>query len=157
MNIFQICHFYPNRSFGVGQVSRRSWQVSRSVKNMTWSRRSPSPLDYAFHFLGFLARLFFLVFIYFWDRGRASRGGQRKRETQNPKQAPGSEPDEGLELKNRKIMTWAKSRTLNRLSHQDAPIARFLKLIFDFILFFLLGLMNFLSSPFYFPVLIWKF
>ena len=32
--------------------------------------------------------------------------GQRERETQNPKQAPGSgEPDMGLELTNREIMT----------------------------------------------------
>ena len=36
--------------------------------------------------------------------------GQRERETQNPKQAPGSEqvstePDAGLELKDREIMT----------------------------------------------------
>ena len=32
------------------------------------------------------------MFIYFWDRDRAWMGeGQRERETQNPKQAPGSE------------------------------------------------------------------
>ena len=32
------------------------------------------------------------MFIYFWDRQRAWTGkGQRKRETQNPKRAPGSE------------------------------------------------------------------
>ena len=41
--------------------------------------------------------------------------GQRERETQNPKQAPGSwvvstEPDVGLELTNREIMTWAEVR-----------------------------------------------
>ena len=39
-----------------------------------------------------------------------SRGGQTERETQNPKQAPGSElvhpePDVGLELMNCEIMT----------------------------------------------------
>ena len=36
---------------------------------------------------------FFLTFIYFWDRERQSMNGvgQRERETQNPKQAPGSE------------------------------------------------------------------
>ena len=37
--------------------------------------------------------------------------GQRERETQNSKQAPGSElsaePDTGLKLTNREIMTWA--------------------------------------------------
>ena len=38
--------------------------------------------------------------------------GQRERETQDPKQAPGSEPDTGLELKNHEIMTWAEVRRL---------------------------------------------
>ena len=45
-----------------------------------------------------------------------SRGGaERERETQNPKQAPGSEPsispepDAGLELTDREIVTWLKS------------------------------------------------
>ena len=48
------------------------------------------------------------------ERDRARVGeGQRERETQNPKQAPGSwavstEPDVGLKLKNREIMTWAQ-------------------------------------------------
>ena len=42
-------------------------------------------------------------------------GGQRERETQNRKQAPGSEPsaqtepDAGLELTDREIVTWLKS------------------------------------------------
>ena len=39
--------------------------------------------------------IFFLTFIYFWDRERQSmnRGGaEREKETQNQKQAPGSEP-----------------------------------------------------------------
>ena len=40
--------------------------------------------------------------------------GQRERETQNLKQAPGSEPsapepDAGLELTDREIVTWLKS------------------------------------------------
>ena len=33
---------------------------------------------------------------------------QREGETQNPKQAPGSEPHVGLELTDREIMTWAE-------------------------------------------------
>ena len=39
----------------------------------------------------------------------------------------GAEPDAGLELTNREIMTWAKTKslTLNRLSHLDAPKLRF--------------------------------
>ena len=57
------------------------------------------------------------MFIYFWEteRDRAWAGeGQRKKETQNLKQAPGpeqavsTEPDAGLEPTNCEIMTWAK-------------------------------------------------
>ena len=48
------------------------------------------------------------------ERGKASAGeGQRERETQNPKQAPGSElsePNAGLERTNREIMTCAEVR-----------------------------------------------
>ena len=40
------------------------------------------------------------------ERDSAQAGeGQRERETQNLKQAPGSEPDAGLELTNREIVT----------------------------------------------------
>ena len=58
--------------------------------------------------------IFFLTFMYFWDRDTAWTGeGPRERETQNLKQAPGSErvstePDAGLELTDCKIMTWAE-------------------------------------------------
>ena len=38
------------------------------------------------------------------ERERAGEG-QREREIQNPKQAPGSEPDVGLKLTNCEIMT----------------------------------------------------
>ena len=56
------------------------------------------------------------MFIYFWERERErAEEGQIERETQNPKQAPGSrlqaastEPEEGLELTNYKTMTWAE-------------------------------------------------
>ena len=57
--------------------------------------------------------LTFLTFIYFWETEWAGEG-QREGETQNPKQAPGSElsaqsPEQaGLELTNREIMTWAE-------------------------------------------------
>ena len=55
------------------------------------------------------------MFINFWDTERAEEE-QRQRETQNLKQAPGSElsaePDAGLELMNREIMTWAEVRGL---------------------------------------------
>ena len=47
------------------------------------------------------------------ERQSANGGGQRERETQNPKQAPGSElvriePNAGPELMNHKIMTRAE-------------------------------------------------
>ena len=57
------------------------------------------------------------MFIYFWERERererARAGeGQSERETQNPKQAPGSElsaqPDTRLKPMNYGVMTWAK-------------------------------------------------
>ena len=58
--------------------------------------------------------IFLNIYLFLRDRGRQSMsrgGGERERETQNLKQAPGSElfvttePDAGLELTNCKIMT----------------------------------------------------
>ena len=48
--------------------------------------------------------------------------GQRERETQNLKQAPGwaSEPNLGLELTNHKIMTWAEVRRLTDWATQES-------------------------------------
>ena len=52
-----------------------------------------------------------VTFFFFnvYERQRERERGQRQRETQNPKQAPGSEmsadPDGGLELMNGEIMT----------------------------------------------------
>ena len=47
---------------------------------------------------------------YFWERNRVQAGeGQSERETQNLKQAPGSELSaQSLELTNHEIMTWAE-------------------------------------------------
>ena len=56
-------------------------------------------------------KFFFNVYTFLKDRDRAQAGvGQRERGTQNLKQAPGSElsatePDAGLKLMNREIMT----------------------------------------------------
>ena len=63
--------------------------------------------------ISFCLTLFFLTFIHFWETDGVWAGkGQRERERQNPKQAPGSElsaqPDAGLELTNREIMTRAE-------------------------------------------------
>ena len=61
------------------------------------------------------------------ERSSASRGvGQRDREREripSRLRAINAEPDAGLRLTNREIMTWAetKSRTLHRLSHPGAP------------------------------------
>ena len=78
---------------------------------------------YLFIYLFFFLIFFSTFFIYFWDRERQSMNGggaERERETQNRKQAPGSEPsaqrltrgsepDAGLELTDREIVTWLKS------------------------------------------------
>ena len=54
------------------------------------------------------------------SRGGAEREGDTESEAGCSLQAVSTEPDVGLELMNREIMTWA-SRTLNRLSHPGAP------------------------------------
>ena len=63
----------------------------------------------------FLLLLFFL-FIYFWDRvrqsmngGGAEREGDTESETGSRLRAISPEPDAGLELTDREIMTWLKS------------------------------------------------
>ena len=58
----------------------------------------------------YLKKTFFNV--YFWETDRMGEG-QRERETQNPKQPPGSEPvstepHAGLEPMKHRIMTWAE-------------------------------------------------
>ena len=59
--------------------------------------------------------IFFLMFIYFWDRERQSmNGGGSEREGDTESEAGSrlwavsTEPDTGLQLTNREIMTWAK-------------------------------------------------
>ena len=68
-----------------------------------------SHLGARFYFLSFLKKFFKCLLL----RDRAWAGdGQRERETQDLKQIPGSElaaePNVGLELTNREIMTWAE-------------------------------------------------
>ena len=73
--------------------------------------------------------LYFFTFIYFWetewDKVWAGEG-QRAKETQNLKQAPGSEqavstePDAGLKPRSYEIMN--RSQMLNWLSHPGAPV-----------------------------------
>ena len=59
---------------------------------------------------------FFNVFIYFWDRerqsmngGGAEREGDTESETGSRLRAISPEPDAGLELMDREIVTWLKS------------------------------------------------
>ena len=61
-------------------------------------------------------KIFFSTFIfYFWDReteherGRAEREGDTESETGSRLRAISPEPDAGLELTDREIVTWLKS------------------------------------------------
>ena len=60
--------------------------------------------------------LFFFFLIYFWDRerhnmngGGAEREGDTESETGSRLRAISPEPDSGLELTDREIVTWLKS------------------------------------------------
>ena len=71
--------------------------------------------------------------VYLWE-SMSSRGAERE-ETQNLKQAPGSElsaqnPMKGSNPLTREIMTWAGSQTLNGLSH---PGAQYIMKLFNFL------------------------
>ena len=68
------------------------------------------------------------MFIYFGDRERQSMspgGAERERETQNQKQAPGSELSARSLTRGSTHKPWdhdlSRSRSLNRLSHPGAP------------------------------------
>ena len=68
--------------------------------------------------LFFFLIFFFSVFIYFWDRerqsmngGGAEREGDTESETGSRLRAVSPEPDAGLELMDREIVTWLKSDT----------------------------------------------
>lgn len=102
-----------------------------------WENVCSDPLPvFLFLFLFLFIYLFFNSFFFqrlFFgtERDRAWTGeGQRERETQNRKQAPGSEPSAQSLMRgsnSRTVRSWPGwSRTLNRLRHPDAP-ARFFK------------------------------
>ena len=64
----------------------------------------------------FFKKIFFSTFIYFWDRerqsmngGGAEREGDTESETGSRLRAISPEPDVGLELTDREIVTWLKS------------------------------------------------
>ena len=84
-----------------------------------------------------LAIFFFFqrLFIFGTERDRAWTGeGQREKETQNQKQAPGSEPSAQSLTRgsnSRTARSWPGwSRTLNRLRHPGAPAIIFLMFIY---------------------------
>ena len=65
----------------------------------------------------------FKVYVFIFERGRASGGGAGKEGERIPSRlrAASADPDVGLELTDCEIMTWAKSQTLSGLSHPGAP------------------------------------
>ena len=72
------------------------WQVTGSNPVFTSKKKIRCSLviweEFTLSSRRIMFKNFFKCFIYFWDRDRARAGeGQRERETQNPKQAPGSE------------------------------------------------------------------
>ena len=82
-----------------------------------------------------------LMFIYFWERDRVRvEEGQRTRETQNPKQTPGSElsaqsPTRGLNPQTER--SWPELKSVaNRLSHPGTPMC------FEFYQMYLLHLLR---------------
>ena len=72
------------------------------------------------------------MFIYFWERerqsvsrGGAETGGDTESEAGSRPQAFSTEPDVGLELMNREIMTWAEVGRLTDWATQ-APLLVFI-------------------------------
>ena len=72
--------------------------------------------------------LIFLTFIYFWDRerqsmnrGRAERGWDTESEAGSRLWAISPEPDAGLELTDREIVTWAEVGRFTDWATQAPP------------------------------------
>ena len=66
--------------------------INKVTREMTWIDTAHRP-EFIF-FSAYLRKKNFLMFIYFWERQRqnvSGLGAERERETQNRKQAPGSE------------------------------------------------------------------
>ena len=104
------------------QKIRRKLDLGHREK---YTKSSCSLHHLMFYFIYFFL-IFFSTFIYFWERDRAWTGeGQREREKQNRKQAPGSEPSAQSPTRgsnSRTARSWPGwSRTLNRLRHPGAP------------------------------------
>ena len=71
---------------------------------------------------------FFSTFIYFWEtdtepeQGRAERKGDTESEAGSRLWDVGTEPDMGLKLKNREIVTWAKVEYLTDWATQVSDV-----------------------------------
>ena len=82
---------------------------------------------------------FVFVFVIYFEREIESNWRRvRERETESQAGSTLSVQNAGLELTNRKIMTWAevRSQTLDRLSHPRAPCSFFSFLFFSLLFFF---------------------
>ena len=101
------------------------------MKGLCQSQSFPSAALISDTLPWFFFFFFFNVYLFLRERENVSRGGDRERETQNPKQASGS----GLsstQSPTRGSNSWAsrswpeRSWTLNQLSHPGAPLPWFL-------------------------------
>ena len=77
----------------------------------------------------FIFYFYFLMFIYFWDRERQSMSGEGTEREEDTESETGSrlwavstEPDAGLEITDREIMTWAE---VGRLADQATQAPQF--------------------------------
>ena len=114
----RLCTRSVNRAWCLSQIHKtvKSWPEpkSRVGRSTNWATKRPQ----CFFF-------FFLSLFILREREREQgRGRETETEIIPSKLCTGStEPDDGVELKNREIMTWTKTKnwTLNRLSHPGGP------------------------------------
>ena len=116
-------------------------RMKRRVHKGIWDTSTSPTL---FKLLNRTLKQFFFLNVYLflreseWDRGRdRGREGGRERERERERISSklhevSAEPDMGLELTNREIMTWAeiKSHMLNQLSHPGTPKAVLFQAVF---------------------------
>ena len=102
-------------------------EVTRTFADLGLERLSLLSL-HCFLLRPFFKNYFKFIYLFLRETEGVSRGGvEREGERENPKKVlhcQCSEPDVGLKLTNREIMTPAetKSQRINRLSHRGAPL-----------------------------------
>ena len=115
-----LTSFYWDPSVGV--TSNLDWNWEEILENHSWPPFTGVILMYNFHVKVTTRNLKkilnvdllkkFLMFIYFWDRDRVWVGeGQRKRETQNPKQDPGSQRSAQQASNPRTVRSWPELKS----------------------------------------------